>query len=86
MYFKQKSDVIFRNYKEFGYITDNRNFSYKPLSDIGDDIGDKIVSSSGAVFLSVLGREAQTLDQLAEKICMQFIDADIEVIKNLSRN
>ena len=81
MYFKQKSDVIFRNYKEFGYITDNRNFSYKPLSDIGDDIGDKIVSSSGAVFLSVLGREAQTLDQLAEKICMQFIDADIEVIK-----
>ena len=43
--------------------------------------GDKIVSSSGAVFLSVLGREAQTLDQLAEKICMQFIDADIEVIK-----
>ena len=50
MYFKQKSDVIFRNYKEFGYITDNRNFSYKSLSDIGDDIGDKIVSSSGAVF------------------------------------
>lgn len=82
MYFKQKSDVIFRNYKEFGYLTDNRNFSYKPLSDDKDDIGDKIVSSSGAVFLSVLGRKAQTLDQLAEKICMQFTDANIDVIKH----
>lgn len=81
MYFKRKSNVIFRNYGDFGYITDNRNFSYKPLNDDGNDIGDKIVSSSGAVFLSVLGREAQAIDDLAEKICMQFINTDIETIK-----
>lgn len=81
MYFKQKSNVIFRNYGPFGYITDNRNFGYKQANDDRNDIGDKIVSQSGAVFLSVLSREPQTLDCLAKKISMQFTNVDIETIK-----
>lgn len=81
MYFKQKSNVIFRNYGYFGYITDNRNFGYKQANDDGNDIGDKIVSQSGAVFLSVLDRKPQTLDCLVKKISMQFTDVDIEAIK-----
>ncbi|MDD3228055.1 MAG: radical SAM protein [Oscillospiraceae bacterium] len=81
MYFKQKSNVIFRNYGAFGYITDNRNFGYQQATDDENDIGDKIVSPSGAVFLSVLDRKPQTLDCLAEKISIQFTDADIENIK-----
>jgi radical SAM protein with 4Fe4S-binding SPASM domain len=81
MYFKQKSNVIFRNYGSFGYITDNRNFGYKQANDDGNDIGDKIVSQSGAVFLSVLDRKPQTLDCLVKKISMQFTDVDIETIK-----
>ena len=82
MFFKQKSDVIFRNYESFGYITDNRNFGYKQTDNNENSIGDKIVSQSGAVFLSVLGRKPQTLDELAKKINMQFMDIDIETIKN----
>ena len=81
MYFKQRSNVIFRNYGDFGYITDNRNFGYRLATDNQNDIGDKIVSQSGAVFLSVLDRKPQTLDCLAKKIRMQFINADIETIK-----
>lgn len=81
MYFKQKSNVIFRNYGSFGYITDNRNFGYKLAKDDGNDIGDKIVSQSGAVFLSILSREPQTLDCLAKKISMQFTNVDIETLK-----
>lgn len=81
MYFKQKSNVIFRNYGDFGYITDNRNFGYRQAVDDGNDIGDRIVSQSGAVFLSVLDRKPQTLDCLIKKISMQFTDADIETIK-----
>ncbi|MEN6413019.1 MAG: radical SAM protein [Veillonellales bacterium] len=81
MYFKQKSNVIFRNYKFFGYITDNRNFGYRQANNDRDDIGDKIVSQSGAVFLSVLGKKPQTLDDLAKKISIQFTNADIETIK-----
>jgi len=86
MFFKQKANVIFRNYESFGYITDNRNFGYKP-NDIKDNhIGDKIMSESGAVFMSVLGRKAQTLDVLAKKIKKQFTDVDIRTIKNDARD
>lgn len=82
MFFKQKSNVIFRNYESFGYLTDNRNFGYKQINNNGKNIGDKIVSQSGAIFLSVLGRKTQTLDELAIKINKQFTDVDIEIIKN----
>lgn len=82
MYFKQKSNVIFRNYDSFGYITDNRNFGYKQANNNENDIGDKIVSQSGAVFLSVLGQKPQTLHELAEKINKQFQNVDIRTIKN----
>ncbi len=82
MFFKQKSNVIFRNYESFGYITDNRNFGYKQTDNNENVIGDKILSASGAVFLSVLGRTPQTLDELAKKINKQFTDVDIRTIKN----
>jgi radical SAM protein with 4Fe4S-binding SPASM domain len=82
MFFKQKSDVLFRNYETFGYITDNRNFGYKLINNHKSNIGDKVVSQSGAVFLSVLSRKPQTLDELTKKIIKQFTDVDIETIKN----
>ncbi len=81
MYFKQKTNVIFRNYETFGYITDNRNFGYAQMYNDKNDIGDKIISQSGAVFLSVLDRKPQSLDCLAKKISLIFTDVDIEEIK-----
>jgi radical SAM protein with 4Fe4S-binding SPASM domain len=82
MFFKQKSNVMFRNYESFGYITDNRNFGYKLTNNKENNIGDKIVSQSGAIFLSVLGRNPQTLDELATKINQQFIGINIDIINN----
>jgi len=82
MFFKQKSNIIFRNYESFGYITDNRNFGYKLINANETYIGDKILSESGAVFLSVLDKTPQTLDELAKKISKQFTDVDIDTIKN----
>jgi radical SAM protein with 4Fe4S-binding SPASM domain len=85
MFFKQKSNVIFRNYESFGYITDNRNFGYKLTDNSENNIGDKILSESGAVFLSVLGRKPQTLDELEKKINKLFTDVDIGTIKKDAR-
>jgi len=82
MFFKQKSNVMFRDYEFFGYITDNRNFGYKQADNIEKHIGDKILSESGAVFLSVLSRTPQTLDELAGKIKKKFADVDIRTIRN----
>lgn len=82
MFFKQKSNVIFRNYESFGYITDNRNFGYRLTKNSKNYIGDKILSETGAIFFSVLDRKPQTLDELAKKIDEQFEDIDIRTIKN----
>jgi len=81
MFFKKKSNVLFRNYESFGYITDNRNFGYKLANSNDNYIGDKIVSESGAVFLSVLDRTPQTLDELSKKIKKLFADVSIRIIK-----
>lgn len=73
---------MFRNYECFGYLTDNRNFGYKRLDDDRDDIGDKILSESGAVFLSALGRSAKTLDEVSIKINQKYPEIDLQTIKN----
>jgi hypothetical protein len=86
MFYKQKSNVLFRNYDSFGYLTDNRNFGYRKNSNKDNDIGDKILSESGAVFVSVLSRKPQSLEALTQKIKKQFTDVDIQTIKNDARD
>lgn len=81
MYFKKKSNIIFRNYDSFGYLTDNRNFGYKLLNNTNNHIGDKILSESGTVFLSVLGEKIQTLDEITMKISGKFPIIDINILK-----
>ena len=82
MYYKQKSNIIFRSYGSFGYITDNRNFGYKLTNSTEDYIGDKILSESGAIFFSVLQKNPQTLDELVRKIGQQFPNVEIDTIKH----
>jgi radical SAM protein with 4Fe4S-binding SPASM domain len=82
MFFKQKSNVIFRNYESFGYITDNRNFGYKLTNNDENYIGDKILSETGAIFFSLLDRKPQALDELVKKINALFSEVDIITIKN----
>jgi len=85
MFFKQKSNVIFRNYQSFGYLTDNRNFGYKQTNNNENYIGDKILSESGAVFMSAIDRKPQAIDELAKKINKQFTDVDIRTLENDAR-
>lgn len=69
MFYRQKFDTFIRVYDDIGYIVNKCDFT------------DSAVSQSGAVFLSVLSRNPQTLDELIEKIIQQFIDIDIKTIK-----
>lgn len=81
MYFKLRNNIIFRNYDSFGYITDNRNFGYTATYN-KTDIGDKIISDSGAIFLSVLSQIPQSIDVLVDKIVRVFTDVDVNIIKH----
>ncbi|QKF82791.1 radical SAM/SPASM domain-containing protein [Halarcobacter ebronensis] len=81
MFFKKKSNILFRYYDSFGYITDNRNFAYKRLDDNREDIGDKILSESGAVFFSVLDNHPQIIGELLIKISNIYSDINIKLLE-----
>jgi len=69
MLYRQKHDTFIRHYGDFGYIVNKANFT------------DRVVDTSGSVFLSALSRQSQSIGQLCEKIAMSFIDVDMEMIK-----
>lgn len=77
MYYKLKSNVLFRNYETYGYITDDRNYRY-----IKDEvIGDRVVSDSGAVFLSALSKQPKSIDEICVEIQNQYHDIDFDLIR-----
>lgn len=81
MFFKKRNDVIFRQYSSFGYITDNRNFSYKKKDEQERPIGDKILSESGSVFFSILEITPKPFDELVKKLFEIYSDVDISIIE-----
>lgn len=81
MFFKQKSNILFRSFESFGYLTDNRNFGYKQTPINGDYVGDKILSESGSLFISVLTKQPQPLEVIVDKISNFYNEVDIEDLK-----
>lgn len=78
MYYKLKSNILFRNYKTYGYITDDRNYRY-----IKDRlVGDRVVSESGAVFLSSLTKNPKSINEICSSIEKKYPDIDRILIKN----
>jgi len=67
--YRQKFDTFIRRYDDIGYIINSSDFR------------DRVVDTSGTVFLTALSREAQSLDGLAAQIAGAFIGVDIETIK-----
>ncbi|HAV9130606.1 TPA: radical SAM protein [Escherichia coli] len=78
MYYKLKSNILFRKYETYGYITDDRNYRY-----IKDEvIGERIVSDSGAVFLSTLSKQPKSINKICLEIQDIYPDIDINLIRN----
>lgn len=81
MFIRLRSDIMYRDYGSFGYITDNRNYEYRLLNDQHDDLGEIVVSKSGMVFLKVLDRRAKPLDQIVSELRSVFKDEDTESLR-----
>ena len=81
MFFMKKSNIIFRDYNSFGYITDNRNFKYGNNS-LENCIGDKIISESGSIFFSELDINPKSINEIANELIKKFIDVDLNTIIN----
>ena len=66
--YRQKFDTFIRQYNDVGYITSKK------------DYGDRVFDAAGAVFLTALSRQPQSLQELVDKILSQFVGVDKETI------
>ena len=82
MYYKINSNILFRNCKEYGLITDNSMFGYRYLNDKTSFPGEEYVSESGAVILGALSKEPQHIDTIVDKLYQVFIDVEFDELKN----
>lgn len=70
-YYKISSQILFRNYGDFGYLTDNRNFGYN-FADNDFVLGDEIVSEVGADILSCLEKRPLSINEIMSRVAKQF--------------
>lgn len=82
MYYKLRRDILFRQYEEYGLITDNSEFGYRMLNDRRPLRGEKYVSNSGAVMLGTLSKTPKYIDDIVNELSQIFVGVDFEVLKN----
>jgi radical SAM protein with 4Fe4S-binding SPASM domain len=68
--YRQKFDTFIRIYEDIGYITSKSDFS------------DRVVDSSGAVFLRAISRNPKTLEEICYEIAKHFIDISPSDLKD----
>lgn len=81
MYYKIKNHILFRQYEEYGLITDNSMFGYHIP---GDDYlypGEEFVSESGAVMLNLLSKTPQHIDDIVAQLLSIFVDVEADELK-----
>ncbi len=81
MYYKIRDDVLFRKYQGHGYIADNSEYGYRMLNDTHRNLGEKYVSASGAVMLSMLSKSPRSIDDVVRELSKIFIGVEYETLK-----
>ena len=73
MYYKIRDDVLFRKYQGHGYVSDNSEYGYRMLNNIHRYLGEKYVSASGAVMLSMLSKLPRSIEDIVQELSQIFI-------------
>ena len=81
MYYKISDRVLFRPYNGYGYLVDNSEYGYRFLRNDYQDPGEKYVSESGSVMLSMLSRKPRAIEGIISELLQIFEDVDIEELK-----
>jgi radical SAM protein with 4Fe4S-binding SPASM domain len=70
MFFRQRFNTFIRVYGDIAYIKNIDTFT------------DRVVDSSGAVFVRALSRKAKTLNEISAEIARSFFDVEINILEN----
>jgi len=80
MYYRINDDILFRQYSEYGYLTDNSDYGYHYLNDTRYYPGEKYISESGAVMLSKLNRTPKHIDEIVNDLLDIFTDVERKML------
>lgn len=72
--------ILYRDYQDYGYLTDNRNFGYDTASKSCLQVGDLLLSKTGSIFYSMLSDTPQDMEYVITRICSIFKGAPASVI------
>lgn len=81
MYYKIRDDVLFRQYENFGLLSDNSEYGYRMLNDKRKCLGEKYVSLSGSIMLGKLGKKPRLLDNVINDLLDVYIDVEYDILK-----
>lgn len=73
--------ILYRDYPEYGYLTDNRNFGYDTASRSCVKVGELLLSKSGSLFYSVLSGAPQNINMVLDKLCSLYPNVSPETIR-----
>lgn len=82
MFFRIMPNVMFRKYKDFGYITDNSMFGYRFLDDKSLFPGERYISESGAYMMDALSKSPKNIDDIINELLLNFEDVEFDELKN----
>lgn len=85
MYFCRLPYILYRDYPDFGYLTDNRNLGYDTASKSGFKVGDRILSKTGSIFYSVLSDTPQPVSALSKRLLSVFHGVSMTEIESDAR-
>lgn len=82
MYFSRPPYILYRDYPDFGYLTDNRNLGYDTAAKSCIKVGDRILSKTGSVFYSVLTDAPQSISALSKRLFSIFRGVSMSEIES----
>lgn len=74
--------ILYRDYPDYGYLTDNRDFGYDTASKSRLKVGDLLLSKTGSVFYSILSDTPQQIDQVITRLASLYQGVPISVIRD----
>ena len=86
MFYSRPPYIIYRDFPDYGYLTDNRNYGYDTASRSCKKVGDMILSKTGSVFYSILSEKPQSLNEVSKKLIEKFKGVALEKIQEDSLN
>lgn len=80
MFYSRPPYIIYRDYPECGYLTDNRNYGYDTADKSSLKVGDRILDKIGSIIYSELSDTPKSIKEISTAVSRRFENVSSSVI------